>query len=128
VSALANHGLEVSDQTVGNILCLNGIGPARIRLSRKTWKDFIRSHMAALVGTDFFSLEVVTLRGLVTSRPFFIHLETRQVEIERMTTHPNEVWMKQIVRNVTMDEWRFLENIVIRFMIGIQNIVNRLVR
>ena len=27
-----------------------------------------------------------------------------------MTPHPNEVWMKQIARNVTMDEWGFLEN------------------
>ena len=71
VGALANLGHEVSDQTVGNVLRRNGIGPAPIRQSRTTWKDFIRSHMDVLVGTDFFSVEVVTLRGLVTSRPFF---------------------------------------------------------
>ena len=27
-----------------------------------------------------------------------------------MTPHPNEVWMKQIARNLTMDEWGFLKN------------------
>jgi hypothetical protein len=41
---------------------------------------------------------------------FFIHLESRKVEIAGMTPHPNEVWMKQIARNVTMDEWGFLGN------------------
>ena len=40
---------------------------------------------------------------------FFIHLESRRVEIAGITPHPNEAWMKQIARNVTMDEWGFLE-------------------
>lgn len=105
VGALANLDHDVSDQTVGNILRRNGIQPAPIRQSRTTWKDFIRSHMDVLAGTDFFSVEVVTLRGLVTYYVlFFIHLETRQVEIAGMTPHPNEDWMNQIARNVTMDE------------------------
>src|SRR5690348_7085333 len=29
-----------------------------------TWKDFIRSHMAVLAGTDFFTVEVLPWRGL----------------------------------------------------------------
>jgi hypothetical protein len=28
--------------------------------------DFIRAHMDVLVGTDFFTVEVLTLKGLVT--------------------------------------------------------------
>ena len=36
---------------------------------------------------------------------FFIHLESRRVEIAGVTPNPNEAWMKQIARNVTMDEW-----------------------
>ncbi|MCP4401594.1 MAG: transposase family protein, partial [bacterium] len=76
-----------------------------------TWKEFIRSHQAVLAGTDFFTVEVLTLRGLVTFYVlFFIHLESRRVEIAGITPHPNEAWMKQIARNVTMDEWGFLEN------------------
>ena len=75
--------------------------------------------MSVLAGTDFFSVEVLTLRGLVTYYVlFFIHLESRKIEIAGVTPHPNEVWracpalpgMKQIARNVTMNEWGFLEN------------------
>ena len=67
--------------------------------------------MAVLAGTDFFTVEVLTLRGLVTYYVlFFIHLESRRVEVAGITPHPNEAWMKQIARNVTMDEWGFLES------------------
>jgi putative transposase len=66
--------------------------------------------MSVLAGTDFFSVEVLMLRGLVTYYVlFFIHLESRKVEVAGITPHPNEQWMKQIARNVTMDEWGFLE-------------------
>lgn len=66
--------------------------------------------MAVLAGTDFFSVEVLTLRGLVTYYVlFFIKLESRRVKIAGITPHPNEAWMKQIARNVTMDGWGFLE-------------------
>ena len=111
VGAMANLGYTLSDQTVGNILLRHGIPPAPERKRVTTWSDFIRAHMAVLAGTDFFSVEVLTLRGLVTYYVlFFIHLDSRKVEIAGMTPHPNEVWMKQIARNVTMDEWGFLGN------------------
>jgi hypothetical protein len=43
-------------------------------------KDLIRRHMDVLAGTDFFSVEVLTWRGLVTYYVlFFIHLESRRV-------------------------------------------------
>ena len=61
-------------------------------------------HLALLAGTDFFTAEVLTLRGLVTYYVlFFIHLESRRVDIAGLTVHPNEPWMKQIARNVTME-------------------------
>jgi len=111
VGAMANIGYRLSDQTVGNILHRNGITPAPARKRTTTWADFIRVHMAVLAGTDFFSVEVLTLRGLVTYYVlFFIHLESRRVEIAGITQHPNEAWMKQIARNVTMDEWGFIDN------------------
>ena len=34
--------------------------------SARSWKEFIRSHQAMLAGTDFFTVEVFTLQGLVT--------------------------------------------------------------
>jgi putative transposase len=111
VGAMANLGYTLSDQTVGNILQRHDIPAAPKRERTTTWADFIRTHMSVLAGTDFFSVEVLTLRGLVTYYVlFFIHLESRKVEIAGITPHPNEAWMKQIARNVTMDEWGFLGN------------------
>ncbi len=111
VGALANLGYTLSDETVGNILRRNGIPPAPERKRTTTWKAFIRAHMAVLTGTDFFTVEVLTLRGLVTYYVlFFIHLESRKVEVAGLTPHPNEAWMTQIARNVTMDGWGFLQS------------------
>ena len=66
MGAMTNLGYTLSDQTVGNILRRHGILPAPARKRTTTWADFIRTHMAVLAGTDFFSVEVLTLRGLVT--------------------------------------------------------------
>ena len=111
VGAMANLGYRLSDQTIGNILQRHGIPPAPERKRTTTWTDFIRAHMSVLAGTDFFSVEVLTLLGLVTYYVlFFIRLESRRVEVAGITRHPNEAWMKQIARNVTMDEWGFLDN------------------
>ena len=111
VGAMANLGYSLSDQTVGNILQRHGIPPAPDRKCTTTWTDFIRAHMSVHAGTDLFSVEVLTLRRLVTYYVlFFTHLESRRVEVAGITRHPNEVWMKQIARNVTMDEWGFLYN------------------
>jgi hypothetical protein len=108
---LANLGHRVSDQTIGNVLRRHGIPPAPQRKRTTTWAAFIRAHLAVLAGTDFFSVEVFTLRGLVTYYVlFFIHLETRRVNIAGITIHPDERWMQQIARNVTMEEWGVLQN------------------
>jgi hypothetical protein len=50
---------------------------------------------------------VLTLRGLVTYYVlFFIHLESRRGDIAGIAVHPDEPWMKQIARNVTMGRVR----------------------
>src|SRR5450432_3424338 len=102
--ALANLGHEVSDQTVGNVLHRHGVPPAPARKQTTTWAEFIQAHLAVLAGTDFFAVEVLTLRGLVTYYVlFFIHLESRKVDIAGITVRPNEQWMQQLARNVTME-------------------------
>jgi putative transposase len=102
--ALANLGHKVSDQTIGNILQRHSLPPAPERKRTTTWPAFIRTHLALLAGTDFFTAEVLTLRGLVTYYVlFFIHLESRRVDIAGITVHPDERWMQQIARNVTME-------------------------
>src|SRR6202795_5208111 len=80
--ALANLGYQVCDQTVGNVLQRHGLRPAPERKRTTTWAEFIRAHLAVLAGTDFFTVEVLTLRGLVTYYVlFFIYLESRKVDI-----------------------------------------------
>src|SRR5438094_55300 len=107
--ALANLGYTISDQTVGNILKRHGLPPAPERKTTTTCKEFIRTHLDVLVATDFFTAEVWTLGGLVTYYVlFFIHLGSRQVHVAGMTPHPNEAWMVQVARNLTMEEWGFL--------------------
>ncbi len=109
VGALANLGYTISAQTVGNLLKRHGLPPAPERKTTTTWKEFIRTHLDVLVATDFFTAEVWTLGGLVTYDVlFFIHLSSRQVHIAGMTPHPNEAWMVQVARQVTMEEWGFL--------------------
>jgi putative transposase len=109
VGALANLGYTISDQTVGNILKRHGLPPAPERKTTTTWKEFIRTHLDVLVATDFFTAEVWTLGGLVTYYVlFFIHLSSRKIHIAGVTPHPNEAWMVQVARNITMEEWGFL--------------------
>jgi transposase InsO family protein len=109
VGALKHLGYRISDQTVGNILKRHGIPPAPWRQQTTTWKEFIRTHMDVLVATDFFTTEVWTVYGLVTYYVlFFIHLATRKVHVAGLTPYPDQRWMVQIARNVTMVEWGFL--------------------
>jgi putative transposase len=109
VGALANLGYTLSDQTVGNILKRHGLPPAPERQTTTTWKEFIRTHLDVLVATDFFTAEVWTLGGLVTYYVlFFLHLGSRKVHVAGVTPPPNEAWMMQVARNVTMEEWGVL--------------------
>ena len=105
VGALSNLGLKVSDQTVGNILRRHGIPPAPKRSQTTTWSDFIAAHMTVLAGVDFFTVEVLTWRGLITYYVlFFLHLETRRVSLAGITRHPTEEWMVQMARNAIDEE------------------------
>ena len=93
--ALANLGHEVSDPTVGNGPRRHAMPPAPERKRTATWAEFIRAQLAVLASTDFFTVEVLTLRELATYVLFFIHLESRRVDITGLTVHPNEQWMQQ---------------------------------
>jgi hypothetical protein len=68
---------------VGNILRRHGLPPAPKRKHTTTWRDFIRAQMDVLVGTDFFTVEVLTLKGLVTYYVLFFIQLGNPVEGER---------------------------------------------
>ena len=107
--ALTNLGHVVSDQTIGNILRRHHIAPAPERRRRTTWKEFIQSHLEVLAGADFFSVEVLTWRGLITYYVlFFIEIGSRRVSLGGITRHPDACWMEQVARNATMQGTGYL--------------------
>jgi hypothetical protein len=111
VGAMANLGHLLSYQTIGNILRRQGMPPAPERKRNTTWKDFIATHMSVLAGADFFTVEVITWRGLVTYYVlFFLHLDSRRVSIAGITDQPDAEWMTQMARNATSEGWGLLRS------------------
>ena len=64
--ALANVGHEVGRSTIASIPREHGIKPAPERNRHTQWSTFLKAHWACLKATDFLSVEVHTLRGLIT--------------------------------------------------------------
>ena len=118
VGALKNLGHKISDASVGTILKKHGILPSPDRYRNTKWTDFIKSHMDVLVGCDFFTTEVITPVGLITYYVlFFIHLGSREVHIAGITPNPNELWMNQIARNITMEDFGFLKKCNCKYLL-----------
>ncbi len=100
--AMANLGHEVGRGTIANILREYGIDPAPERDKRMPWSTFLRAHRECLVATDFLTVEVCTIRGLVTHYVlFFMDIANRAVKIAGITPHPDSRWMTQIARKLT---------------------------
>ena len=100
--ALHNLGHEIGRNTIKRILLENGFDPAPFRRKGMSWKTFLKAHWGAIAATDFFSVEVLTRRGLVRYFVLFIiDLQTRRVEIAGIAQQPDGAWMKQIARNLT---------------------------
>ena len=100
--ALRNLGHEVARNTIKRILAEQGIEPAPERSKRLPWKVFLKAHWGAICATDFFTVEVLTLGGLVRYYVLFvIDLRTRRVEIAGIVHQPYGTWMAQVARNLT---------------------------
>jgi hypothetical protein len=109
VGALQNVGYKVASQTVGNILKRHGIEPVPSKSHGMQWSEFIKSHLAVMAATDFFTAEVLTLKGLVTYYVlFFIEIGSRRVHLAGITPDPDDAWMMQVARNATMADDGFL--------------------
>ena len=99
--ALKNVGHRVGRSTIARILKAHGLPPVPQRPT--SWQTFLRAHKEAIAGADFFTTEVWTWRGLVTVYTVFvIHLASRRVQILASTPHPDEAFMRQVGRTLTM--------------------------
>jgi putative transposase len=99
---LRKLGFELCRATVSAILRESGLEPGPDR-SDSTWAEFIKRHAATLWACDFFTKTGWTISGPVTFCVFlFIQIETRKIHISGITTNPDDLWMKQQARNMTM--------------------------
>jgi len=99
--ALKNVGHQVGRSTIARILKAQGLLPTPQRPT--AWQTFLRAHWGAIAGADFFTTEVWTWRGLMTFYTVFvIDLATRRVEVLGTTPNPDDAFMRQVVRTLTM--------------------------
>ena len=107
--ALKNLGYTIGRSTIKRILREHGIDPAPIRGKRMPWSKFIKAHLGAIVGMDFFTVEVMTLFGLARYHVLFaIDIGSRAVEIVGIGRDPDGRWMEQMARNLLDVEDGFL--------------------
>ena len=79
---LANLGHDIGRGTIADILKLAGTEPAPERERKTTWAEFLRAHWEVLGATDFFTVEVWTLRGLVRYHVLFVIRQSTRKEGE----------------------------------------------
>jgi transposase InsO family protein len=100
--------LAVAAKKVGRAK-LYDIEPVPERRRKISWNQFLKSHWGAIAATDFFTVEVLTMRGLVRYLVLFvIDLKTRRIAIAGIERQANGVWMEQVARNLTDAEAGFL--------------------
>ncbi|HJX53020.1 MAG TPA: hypothetical protein VJ801_09675, partial [Polyangia bacterium] len=104
---MQNLGYKIGRSTIQRILRENGIDPAPLR--GMSWGTFIKAHLGAIAGMDFFTVEVVTLLGLIRYHVLFaIDIGSRTVEIAGIGRDPGGRWMEQLARNLVDMEDGFL--------------------
>jgi len=87
--ALRNLGHELGRNTIKRILLEHGLDPAPKRGKTMPWKTFLKAHLGVIAATDFFTVEALTLGGLVRYVVWFvIDLESRRVHIAGLIRHP----------------------------------------
>ena len=109
---LKHLGHDVARNTIKPILKDYGIEPAPQRRTKMPWKTFLAAHGDGLAAADFFTVEVLTMTGLVRYVVLFVmKLKTRTVEIAGITRQPGANWMTQVARNLTDAEDGFLRGV-----------------
>lgn len=106
---LRREGVEISPSTVKRILVKNGIPPATTRGSDWDGPVSVAISDPATVALDFTTVAIgcgdqVQDHYVLAA----IHQASRRVEILGVTDHPDEAWMAQIARNLTMADTGFL--------------------
>jgi transposase InsO family protein len=107
-------GHQIAASTVWSILRNAGREPTPNRTG-PSWSEFIASQAKAMIATDFFTVDTVTLRRYYVL--FVIELDTRPVHLAGITTNPDGPWTAQIARSLLHD-WQHPTRFVIRDRAG----------
>ena len=85
--ALANLGHIIAPNTVKNILKRHGIEPAPERKKHTSWATFLKVHWNVMAATDFFTVEVWTLRGSGDLLRIVFHASRNAFRTHRWSNH-----------------------------------------
>jgi len=100
--ALYHLGREIGRNTVKRILEEQGLDPDPVRRNRTSWSSFLKAHREVMSAADLFSVESLTLRGLVRTMVFFvIEVATRRVHVAGIACNPDGAWVTRLARNLT---------------------------
>ncbi len=114
VGELGAQGIAVSASNVKRILERHGIPPAPKRELTQPHRQWTADFKHETAATDFLVTTVTDQATGIRTLMFilvFIHLESRRVHLAGVTDHPNEHWMMQIARNLTMDGTGWLHRV-----------------
>jgi hypothetical protein len=105
-------GHDVARNTIKAILTDHSIEPAPERGTNTPWTTFLAAQWHSLAAADFFTVEVLTLGGLVRYVVFFVMtLKSRTMEIAGITGQPHEAWMTPLARHLTDARDGFLHGV-----------------
>jgi putative transposase len=110
---LRKLGVEISAQTITNLLKRHGIPPLPQRRSSLSWQQLMSHYKQQLIACDFFTVKTLFLQTLYVL--FVIELGTRRVYFAGCTAHPTATWVTQQARQFV---WTVEEcNPPLRFLI-----------
>lgn len=93
--------IDISEETIANILARYGILPAPERGSSPSWRHLMSHYKDQLLACDFFTIETLFLQTIYVF--FFIEVGTRRVHFAGCTTNPNAAWVTQQARQMVWD-------------------------
>ena len=92
--------MAASKTSVAAVLRRHGLPPAP-RRAGPTWSEFLRAQAEAILATDFFTVDSVTLRRYYVL--FVVEVRSRVVHLLGVTANPDGPWVAQVARNFVAD-------------------------